>query len=129
MSFDLFVGILSLTIAAGQVYAATKKERPKVILFATAGACVVLLLWGGWNVFVSIKHQTDVRQRASKIYSALDKPKTFDDIMNSLNFMAFDDVNEGIDFLYDAGDVKPQVLTLRGPDGREYAVRTFVRTR
>jgi hypothetical protein len=123
--YELAIGAISLAIAVGQVVAAPKKERWKTIVVSTVAGCILIAGIAGYQFYQTWQHNKIVQRYADQVLSALDRPQSFDDIYNRMNFKDFGLVNEGFDHLFEEKLAEHRVVQMQGPGNQTYAVRLF----
>jgi hypothetical protein len=125
--YELAIGAISLAIAVGQVCTAPKKDRWTLTIVATIVGCALIV-----GIIAYQAYQTHVRDKhiahvADLVLNVMDRPQTFDDIYNRLNFLPYGDVDEAFDFLFDNKLTEHNVVQIRGLNDQMHAVRLFRR--
>jgi len=123
--YELAIGAISLAIAIGQVWAAPEKDRFRTIVVATVAGCLLILGIAGYQFYQSWQHSMVVQRYANQIFAEMDRPQTFDDIYNRMNFKDAGLVNEGFDQLFEDRRAEHRVVQMQGPNNQMHAVRLF----
>jgi hypothetical protein len=124
---ELLIGIISLAIAAGQVVAAPKKERPTTIVVATVAGCVAIPAILGYQYYQSQLHRSRIEHVANLVLNVMDRPQTFDDIYNRMDYPNYREVDEAFDLLFENGRYEHQVVRKGRTTSRTSTVSTLRR--
>jgi len=124
---ELLIGIISLAIAAGQVVAAPKKQRPTTIVVATVAGCVAIPAILAYQYYQSQLHRSRIEHVANLVLNVMDRPQTFDDIYNRMDYPNYREVDEAFDLLFENGRYEHQVVQMQGPNNEPHLDSLYVK--
>ncbi len=126
---ELLIGVISLAIAAGQVVAAPKKERPTTIVVATVAGCVAIPAILGYQYYQSKLHRSRIEHVANLVLNVMDRPQTFDDIYNRMDYHYpnYREVDEAFDLLFENGRYEHQVVQMQGPNNEPHLDSLYIK--
>src|SRR5215472_13558595 len=100
---ELLIGLISLAIAVGQVIAARQKERVKTIIAATITGCAAIAVILFYQHDQSQRRERRIEHVANLILNIMDRPQTFDDIYNRMDYPNYREVGEAFGLLFESG--------------------------
>jgi len=118
--FELLIGAISLAIALGQVVAARQKERVTTVIAATIFGCVAIAGILYYQYDQSQRHERRIEHVANLVLNVMDRPQTFDDIYNRMDYPNYREVDEAFDLLFENGRYEHQVVQMQGPNNEPH---------
>jgi len=122
---ELLIGAISLAIAVGQVVAARQKERAKTVFAATMFGCAAIAVILFYQYEQSQRHKRRIEHVANLVLNVMERPQTFDDIYNRMDYPNYREVDEAFDLLFENGRYEHQTVQMQGPNNEPHFVSLY----